>query len=340
MNRLMLTGTVLLAATLPAAAQSGCPLDHIYIGQEDGNLVADTSELYRLWDLSGVPYSGSGRREHYELYDLDGWNWRGQPGTGSVYAGPGVLDGMQGRDYRICLQRVYASPGLALGDAVTLTPWLTDDGDLLFLDGTGSDPLHVHMSFYTLDPNLPDDPHTVVFRLVDTFGAYGPSDLFAVHFGADPPGIQGDYNHDGTRDANDLDILWEYWDAPYFDLTGDDTCDGEDVDRWLDLYGTRRGDADLDRDVDRDDLDILRAGMDEPDARWRHGDFTHDRRVDAADYLVWKRNCMGSSPPGQVPEPGSVLLLAVPTILAACRGRRRRDAPTGGRDAANSWYRK
>lgn len=72
-----------------------------------------------------------------------------------------------------------------------------------------------------------------------------------------------------------------------FDLNHDLQVDQEDVDFWLDhVANTRRGDANLDGQVDFVDFLEFSGNFGRTDATWAEGDFNGDRVVDFADYLL------------------------------------------------------
>ena len=67
---------------------------------------------------------------------------------------------------------------------------------------------------------------------------------------------------------------------------------------------TYYGDANLDHDVNLDDLALMGTG-----AGWYHGDFNYSGSVDAADYALFQASYNALHP--AVPEPGAVALLAI-----------------------------
>ncbi len=107
-----------------------------------------------------------------------------------------------------------------------------------------------------------------------------------------PPGFYtARLSADGVTDANGLP------------LDGDgDLFPGDD--REEPAYVALPGDADLDGQVGPGDLALLRAGMGSgPGATWQEGDFDHDGRVSARDYIVYKRHVAQSVVPEPVAPP-------------------------------------
>jgi hypothetical protein len=75
------------------------------------------------------------------------------------------------------------------------------------------------------------------------------------------------------------------------------------------------GDADLNGEVGRADFLRLRQAFGaESGALWTHGDFTGDGRVDFLDYIVCKLSYGHTDGDGAVPEPASLLLLALGSL--------------------------
>ena len=87
------------------------------------------------------------------------------------------------------------------------------------------------------------------------------------------------------------------------------------------------GDADLDGDVDRDDLSDLADGFEYWGMGWRWGDFNFDEYVDFRDYLSWKTNVADYPPSALTPEPSSLALGIALGWLGLLRKARRSRAP-------------
>ncbi len=116
--------------------------------------------------------------------------------------------------------------------------------------------------------------------------------------GADP--IPGAYpnGHDGEVGCADLTYVYANFgdyanldEAAIIDLSadmnGDLVIDQADVDAIVqDILCTEYGDADLDGDVDADDLQMVTDNQGMSDASWCDGDFDGDGEVDAADLQI------------------------------------------------------
>jgi len=81
---------------------------------------------------------------------------------------------------------------------------------------------------------------------------------------------------------------------------------------------TYYGDANLDRDVTLADLALIGTG-----SGWYHGDFNYDGAVDAADYDLFYTSLQALHPE-QIPEPGSLALVAMGVTGLLLRWRTRR----------------
>ena len=78
------------------------------------------------------------------------------------------------------------------------------------------------------------------------------------------------------------------------------------------------GDANLDMQVDGDDAAILAANWLAADgAGWMNGDFNGDGAVNEIDATIMASNWQGSAAMAQIPEPATIVLLAIGLLLAS-----------------------
>ncbi len=181
------------------------------------------------------------------------------------------------------------------------------------------------------------------------FAVWGPepsSDGTTLYFSSDRAGTPNEYgvwqttlaepcdiNADGSCDVDDLtpsslfrvnlvegseresDIL-------NYDISGDGRVDGNDLDTWLAEAAASngleaaylRGDANLDGQVNADDLNALALNWLSADATsWSQGDFNGDGNVNSSDLndlaLSWRRGVVAAASAHAVPEPSSIVLL-------------------------------
>ncbi|MEM6332531.1 MAG: family 16 glycosylhydrolase [Planctomycetota bacterium] len=164
------------------------------------------------------------------------------------------------------------------------------------------------------------------FRFVQPNGQGGAIWLDAVSLIADAA-LLGDFNADGSIDANDIDALLANLGDPVYDLTDDGLANDADLDALLaDILGTTRGDANLDGAVDTADLAILAASFGNAVTSWAQGDFNGDGSVDTSDLAVLAAQ-FGASPAltadtAAVPEPASVAFFGLATLAFGLRPRR------------------
>lgn len=109
-----------------------------------------------------------------------------------------------------------------------------------------------------------------------------------------PLGVGGDFDLSGALDVQDLNALNGAINAggndPRFNLTNDEIVDELDMDAWLtQLKGTRRGDANLDGDVNFVDFLALSDGFGKP-GDWSQGDFDGSGEVLFPDFLILSEN--------------------------------------------------
>jgi hypothetical protein len=250
-----------------SAVWAGCPYDHFRVGQKNGKLFVDmaNSTLYCHWNAD---YSSNPRpyvESYYEFMSKYGGGYiRAEPGFSVTTISQYEFEGVSGIDYKIYVQRVYATTGLSLYSS--LQSILEHDGDTFCL--SDYDDLHVHFQYVVAEN--PDQHYEVQYRLIDSTGKYESSDVFSVCFGSYIP---GDANKDGKVDVGDLGILaanygttenatWEKG-----DFTGEGTVDVGDLGILAANYGTNRSGEDFNKDYDKifDTADAADIASDDED---------------------------------------------------------------------------
>jgi hypothetical protein len=124
----------------------------------------------------------------------------------------------------------------------------------------------------------------------------------------------GDINGSGKFDSADIDLLGSEVAGGrhhhQLDLTGDHQLGSADVDRFLTLAGSWRGDADLNGSVEFSDYVVLADHFSQPGA-WSQGDFDTNGVVEFPDFVILANNFGQSSATAAVPEPAGLVLLLV-----------------------------
>ncbi|MBN2559754.1 MAG: hypothetical protein JXQ75_02325 [Phycisphaerae bacterium] len=176
MERLRIGIVLVFFAVLSAGApaRGDCPLDHHFLGQEDGKLAVDRQQIYRHGDPAECYYPLSWS----PIYGC--WS-NGEPGFGEYSAGGsgGEMEGLAGEhnvDYQIWFEILDLSPDFKLRtDDGT---WLTQIGDRYNLSQWNEH--HVHMKYraYVPENPPPDYAFYVTYQLVDDFGMYEDSEPF------------------------------------------------------------------------------------------------------------------------------------------------------------------
>lgn len=100
--------------------------------------------------------------------------------------------------------------------------------------------------------------------------------------------LVGDFNGDRRFTAADIDVISAAVRNASgdlrFDLDASGTVDSGDRDFLLNsIFNTRPGDADLDGDIDANDLSLLQANFGSNNAGWGQGDFDGNGRIDFGD---------------------------------------------------------
>ncbi len=107
-----------------------------------------------------------------------------------------------------------------------------------------------------------------------------------------------DMDSDGDVDSNDIDTLVKAIDGTIADTVVHDIDrdgvvdnDDDDIDLLVEsVLGTFYGDANLDGDVDGDDLDIWHDNAFSSADTWAEADFNRDGSVDGSDFNLWSVN--------------------------------------------------
>lgn len=228
--------SVILAVGFSVATlHADCPYDHLLLGQQEGTLFLDLSQLYRHWNVDWGTNPDPYGQNYYEFTAMyGGGQIRVEPGISDHTDPQYALDGVRGEDHSIQLQRVHASPGLELYDD-TMDLVLATDGATLSLASYPNH--HVHMRYHLPEGLDAARPYVVSYRLKDAMGGYADSDIYTFFLGAEPH--PGDTDLDGDVDSVDLAALGLNWSPGGLDGT------------WA------GGDFDSDGDVDAADLATL-----------------------------------------------------------------------------------
>ncbi len=151
------------------------------------------------------------------------------------------------------------------------------------------------------------------YAVVESYGTGTGSYGFAVN--SDATGVTGDFNGDGNYDCDDIDELVQTIvaasDDAAFDLTGDGSVNGLDLDAWLLEAGEANlgsgisylyGDANLDGVVDVSDFNLWNDNKYQPTGTWCQADFNADGSTDVSDFNIWNDNKFQSALPLQREE--------------------------------------
>ena len=148
-----------------------------------------------------------------------------------------------------------------------------------------------------------------------------------------PSSVQGDFNHDGLLDADDINMLVSEsasgLNNEAFDLDGDKMVNQADVNVWVrDLKHTWLGDANLDGEFNSSDLTAIfqsaRFETGEP-ADWTEGDWTGDMRFDTSDLIAAFQDAGYETGPraiAVVPEPSHLAAIGMAILALLARQSR------------------
>lgn len=229
-----------------------------------------------------------------------------------------------------------AAPPADASQDVTLRSATEDGGTTIvefsrLLDTGDEDDLSLDRARYLLWAfNASNDS----FNQRHSFRGFSPSML--VLSAASPcatPGIDPDFNDDGSTDTTDIDdLVMEIIGGSNnasFDINGDTFVNQDDLTQWRNEGALANGfgqpyllgDANLDGTTDSEDLSALGVNWLTSPNRWSEGDFTADGFVDVLDFNALGVNWLKSIPRATepVPESSSLLLLVIGCLVAARR---------------------
>ncbi|MEE9212763.1 MAG: PEP-CTERM sorting domain-containing protein, partial [Phycisphaeraceae bacterium] len=143
--------------------------------------------------------------------------------------------------------------------------------------------------------------------------------------------LLGDFNDDGLVNAADIDLLFAEVAAgthdPFFELTSDAFVDQADVDELvLNILGSLFGDANLDLAVSFADFTALQNNFGLAGG-WANANFNGDALITFSDFSILQNNFgqSGTGAPTSVPEPATIMLMALGSV--GLLARRRRSSP-------------
>ncbi|MEQ9455130.1 MAG: family 10 glycosylhydrolase [Phycisphaeraceae bacterium] len=117
----------------------------------------------------------------------------------------------------------------------------------------------------------------------------------------------GDFNGNGGYSMVDLNLIAAGMGTPDYDLTGDGTTTADDLRFWIEeLFGSKLGDTNLDKNVDLTDLSLLASYFGQSGLGWGQGDFNGDGEVGLVDLSLL---ASGFGFGAAVPEPATAGLL-------------------------------
>lgn len=148
-------------------------------------------------------------------------------------------------------------------------------------------------------------------------------------------GVLGDFNGNGERDPEDLDLLADAMiaETPGFDLDEDGDVDFDDRNFWVEtLANTYMGDANFDGQFNSSDfVTVFTPAKYETgeEATWVEGDWTGDKKFDSSDFVVAFQGQGYEKGPREgglmvVPEPNSTAVIAAAGLLLLCYRANRR----------------
>ena len=173
-----------MAVAGACSVYADCPYDHFLVGQDNGALFLDTTQLYRHWNADWGTNSDPYGQEYYEFSEMFGGGYiRVEPGFGENTNPAYALEGTRGEDYNIIVELVSTTEGLTFYDDLN-NPILASAGDTFCLSDYENH--HVHVRYYLSAGMDPTQCYTVSYRLSDSTGTYAASAVYTFHLGAVP----------------------------------------------------------------------------------------------------------------------------------------------------------
>jgi hypothetical protein len=172
----------------------------------------------------------------------------------------------------------------------------------------------------------------VRWEIIETDGANPGANDFQFTFGG---GLLGDFNDNGSYDAEDIDLLSTEvrgeMNPPEYDLNGDGLVNQDDRGEWVEvLANTYFGDSNFDGEFNSSDLvAVFTTGEYEDgvvgNSGWATGDWNGDTEFDSSDFVTaFAAGGYEMGPrttPVAVPEPATAVMISLAILALAPRRR-------------------
>ena len=207
-----------------------------------------------------------------------------------------------------------------------LNEWFQIESEMFVpeFDADGVDVTFATATFYVNTNNDPDDLGGLIYYDDASWGPIG-----------DDPSVAGDFNANGARDVDDLDLLAVGManNDLAFDLNGDNVTNIDDRIFWVEeLTNTYLGDSNFDGEFSSADfVAVFTTAKYETgdEAKWAEGDWNGDGVFSSSDFVVAFSG--GGYENGQregglqtVPEPSAIVMTMLAATAVAFHTRRRR----------------
>ncbi len=257
-------------------------------------------------------------------FDIEAWdaaNSRNNPGEAAFNV---ALDLDTGQGFQQIMDLGKVTTG------ATLVPPTED-----FVNGN-DDAYRTSFDSGLLNAHLPEGSKLRVRWMADldanTRGWVFGLDNVSLGMFADMASLLGDFDGDGILTASDIGLLTAEILNPTgdlgFDINGDGTVDLADHQHWVEddqFANTFLGDADLNKTVEFADFVALADSFGQRGG-WAEGDFDGNGKVEFPDFVLLAENFGDTrAAAAAVPEPNSVMLLALGLVGVRLNFHRRRD---------------